>query len=162
MSKTEEIIELRRANPGWTLTRIATQVGVSRQAVHQALKVAGLPTIRDIVRERVEGRYGGVHVNVAEAGAIGELQVVCDLMRHGLMVYRALHPHSAVDLIALVNKTKPVRIEVRSGSRPKTLALFSVNRPPKDRRHLYDVLAIPFPDGEVIYEPPIDEWGVKP
>ena|SRR5579872_2852808 len=159
MSKTEQIIELRTANPSWTLARIAKEVDVSRQAVHQILKVAGLPTIREIVHARVAGNYTRVHINVTEAAAVGELQVVCDLTRRRIIVYRALYPHSYVDLIALIDKVRTVRIEVRCGSRPKTKQGFSVNRPPKESRHLYDVLAIPFPDGEIIYEPPITEWG---
>ena len=38
------IAELRETHPDWTLTRIATEVGVTKERVRQLLVKQGLPT----------------------------------------------------------------------------------------------------------------------
>ena len=166
MSNSEQIIELRKKNPTWPLARIAEQVGVSRQAVHTTLKRAGLPTGADPgqtrfhpsqVRENHVTRFGSHAVTTHVAGSVGELQVAADLMRRGLDVFRALHMTSACDLVALIDKRRPVRVEVRSGRRLRD-GTVSVSRPDKAHQARYDVLAIPFADGEIRYEPPFDQW----
>jgi hypothetical protein len=59
MSKSPEIVELRRKHADWTLEQIAEKTGVSRQAVHQALVAAGLETraIAAEVREEPHVRF---------------------------------------------------------------------------------------------------------
>jgi hypothetical protein len=165
MSKTEQIIELRRAHPTWTLAKIGREAGVTRQAAQRALKQAGLPTRADPLmtrfhpsqeRENLVNRFGAHRVTTHAAGAVGELQVACDMLRRGLNVYKAMHTHSECDLIALIDR-KCIRIEVRSGRQTKD-GKISVARPLVSDRVKYDVLAIAFPDGEIVYEPPFGEW----
>lgn len=165
MSKTEQIAELRKAHPTWTLAKIGREAGVTRQAAQRALKQAGLPTRADPLktrshpyqdRENLVNRFGAHHVTTHAAGAVGELQVACDILRRGLNVYKAMHTHSECDLIALVSR-KCVRIEVRSGRRTDD-GKISTTRPLVSDRVKYDVFAIAFPDGEIVYEPPFEEW----
>ena len=40
----ERVAELRETHPDWTLTRIATEVGVTKERVRQLLVRLGLPT----------------------------------------------------------------------------------------------------------------------
>lgn len=163
--KSEKIIEFRAVHPDWTLRQIAEVAECSRQYVDQTLRSRGLPT-RAVGAAPRKGRGGSNLVNrfgdqviitTHAAGAVGELQVACDLLRRGMNVYKAMHMHSACDLIALIDRVRPVRIEVRSG-KLRSDGSIATNAPAPDNQNLFDVFAIALPDGSVRYKPDIADW----
>lgn len=163
----EKIVTARAEHPEWTLSQIGKAAGVSREYVRQVLKEAGLSTTAQslysrfhpgTLRETWVDRFGpNKVVTTHAAGAVAELSVVRDLLSRGINVYRAMHAHSACDLIAMVGEGMAVRIEVRSGKR-KADGKLAYSAPDSELGDRYDVLAVALPDGELIYKPELSQW----
>lgn len=89
----------------------------------------------------------------ANKGAMGELIVCVDLMSRGYMVFRAVHPNSPYDLIAIAGD-RLFRIEVKVGQLSS-----NGRRKRKYRKYLrnnrvvddYDVIASVLSENEVTY-----------
>jgi hypothetical protein len=52
-------------------------------------------------------------MNVNEKGAIGLIEVIRDLVKKGFECFTPIHDYSGVDLIALDNNKKPIRLQVK-------------------------------------------------
>lgn len=171
ISTKDRIRELREENPRLPAATIAEHTGVSRQRVSQILRDLGLAT--KIRREYTRGPakpspahdYGRA-INPTTTGAISELIVSVDLMARGCDVYRALSACSRADLVCVSRATGAIaKIEVRSakldrhglpvgGQKPKRCGLTG--------HDVYDVIALALPDGEIVYNPPIDSYLQNP
>lgn len=93
-------------------------------------------------------------VSTSTTGAVGELLVAADLMKSGYSVFRALSPSCSCDL-AVLHNGKLCRVEVRSGNRSVSGDTTYYNKGDTSR---YDVMAVIFRDGEIVYYPRIEEW----
>lgn len=83
-------------------------------------------------------------------GALGELVVSVDLLRHGFEVFRSVSQSCSCDLIAMKN-TELLRVEVRTGNRNSNGKILApVNR---DQLGRFDILAIVLDDRDVVYVP---------
>lgn len=52
-------------------------------------------------------------MNVNEKGAVGLIEVIRDLVKKGFECFTPIHDYSGVDLIALDNNKKPIRLQVK-------------------------------------------------
>jgi hypothetical protein len=160
----EAVRRLVREQPTWNLSRIADEVGVSRERVRQLVKAEGLAPPRGVVGYRRRDRppvarliTGGVAVRIthAVAGTIGELLVAADLLARGYQVYAPITRHGgACDLITLREGLTEC-IEVRCGAR-NARGVVKYNRPDtakSDRR------AIVLTGEPVLYDPPFPNSG---
>ena len=85
-----------------------------------------------------------------------ELKVSYDLLKKGYEVFRAQSPSCSCDLLIL-DKGKPMRVEVRTGYRLKSGALsYPSNRLSSEK---YDVMAV-VTDNEIIYIPELKKSAV--
>lgn len=101
----------------------------------------------DAFSEASTGR-SAIKLSSGTRGTIGELLVAADLLGKGFAVFRALSPSCACDL-AILKDSKLVRVEV-------TTASLLQNGKPAYSKHdpaKYDVLALVFHNGKIIYEP---------
>lgn len=83
-------------------------------------------------------------------GAISELIICVDLMKRGLAVFRAQSPSCPCDLVVIINGS-PMGVEVTKGTRAADGTEKGVPHDPSK----YDILALVFPDGSIIYQPPL-------
>mgnify|MGYP000123761867 CR=1 FL=1 len=91
-----------------------------------------------------------MHKSPGFQGAINEMLVAHDLMKHGWYVFRALSAVSPYDLMASRDNID-IRVEVRAGSRVgKYQAVGVANNGALNKQH-YDLLAIVLPTEEIIY-----------
>ncbi len=97
---------------------------------------------------RCKSRFNGLPTGTV--GALGELEVCCDLLKKHYAVYRAVSPACKCDLVAFANG-KPIMVEVTTGY---TGLDGRVSRPKKDKS-IFDVLAICTENG-IIYEPKLE------
>lgn len=86
-------------------------------------------------------------VATATTGAMHELLVCADLMRKGYHVFRAQSPSCPCDIMAMFEGII-YKVEVTTGYK-RTDGNFSY--PKKNERYDYDIMAIVFHDGDVIY-----------
>ena len=91
-----------------------------------------------------------ININSSVTGAMNELIVCSDLLRRGHSVFRSVSNACSCDIIILIDKNIK-RIEVTTGT------MFSNNKfsIPKKDRSKFDILAIVFRNGEILYEPEI-------
>jgi len=80
-------------------------------------------------------------------GAMHELLVCADLMSKGYHVFRAQSPHSPCDVIAMIDGVV-YKIEITTGYKRND---GGYSYPKKNDRYDYDVMAVVFHDGDVIY-----------
>lgn len=92
------------------------------------------------------------HLSTPTVGALHELLVAADMLKHGLQVFRALSASCDCDLAALAGK-KLIRVEVTTGYKGRTGALIYPPHKPEN----FDVIAV-VSKGEVYYFPPMAEW----
>lgn len=85
----------------------------------------------------------------ATTGAVHEMMVACDLMRHGFSLFRALSPACSCDLIAIDPDGKLVRVEVKTGY---VGATGRVNSPKADPAR-FDMLAVVVNGDRIYYSP---------
>lgn len=100
-------------------------------------------------------RKEGLNLSTATIGTIQELRVSADLLAKGASVFRALSPSCPCDLVVLA-KERLIRIEVTTGYKN---ANGNRTHPSKDHGN-YDMLAVVFYDGSIVYEPPLDSLGL--
>lgn len=81
-------------------------------------------------------------------GSINQITIACDLLKRDYEVFTPLNLHSSCDLIALKGN-KLLRIEVTTGRKSTTGRHYYFPH----RQDRYDVLALVFYDGEIIYSP---------
>jgi hypothetical protein len=92
------------------------------------------------------------YVAPGSTGAMHEMLVCVDLLRKGYAVFRSVSPHSPFDLVA-IKEGLPVSLEVTTGCYTTT---GRITHPTKDRAK-FDHLVIVTHEGEIIYQPPLDE-----
>jgi len=92
-----------------------------------------------------------LNLTTGMVGCLHELEVTCDLIKRGFHVYRAVSGNSDCNL-AIVKDNKLIRVEVTTGRyEPKEGKYFY----PHHDESKYDLLAIIFYDGKIIYKPEI-------
>lgn len=155
----EKIVELATTRPLMSLADIGRETGTTGEYVRQVLKKAGVKKPRSpIGGERSTSRLPKIQpprhphlLNHLNVGAISELSVCADLMKHGYIVFRSVAPHAACDILCFHQTgTAPIyRVEVRSARRLGGALRYAV---PQDEKR-YDILALCLPSGEVVYKP---------
>lgn len=91
-------------------------------------------------------------LSTATVGAMHELLVCTELMKHNYYVFRAQSPACPCDLLAMKNRTL-FRIEVTTGYHGTNKDSW----PPKNERYQFDILAVVFHAGHIRW---IGENGV--
>ena len=155
----EKIVQLATTRPLMSLADIGRETGTTGEYVRQVLKKAGVKKPRSPMGgERAASRLPKIHtprhphlLNHLNVGAISELAVCADLMRHGYIVFRSVAPHAACDILCFHQTgTAPIyRIEVRSAQRYGGSLRYAA--PQGEKR--YDIIALCLPSGEVVYKP---------
>lgn len=92
------------------------------------------------------------HLTSPTVGALHELLVAADMLKHGLQVFRALSASCDCDLAALAGK-KLIRVEVTTGYKSGNGVLTY----PHHKAENFDVLAV-VSKGGIHYFPPMAEW----
>jgi len=93
----------------------------------------------------------GVNIDLPSGtvGALHELLVCADLMMKGYNVFRAMSPSCSCDIMA--TKADVIyRIEVTTGIKYPSTGRISYPAH-KNGRYLFDILAVVFHNGEIIY-----------
>jgi hypothetical protein len=90
-------------------------------------------------------------------GAIHETQVALDLMRKGWDVFRSMSPTGPVDLV-IVCRTVTLRVQVRKAHKTTPGGVSYPKAGLDDDDGLFDVLALSFADGSVLYSPEPQKW----
>ena len=85
-------------------------------------------------------------------GVVQELRVAIDLLLKNYEVFHAFSPSCSCDL-AVLKDGKLLRVEVTTAYRT---GIGTVNHPAKKNK-LFDILALVFKDGQIIYEPKLPE-----
>ena len=185
MSAIEQVRAIVASGENLTAREVAERIGISKQRVSQICKLIGAklrdgrsgfrPTRvkvssmagTDLARhvgnrfDPVTGkwlnRYGSAtKMNAHFIGGASEMQVVADLLRQGIPVYRAVTFVSAADLVIDFDG-RLLRVEVKSGRRNANGSVGHVAAP----NNMFDVMAVALPDGEIVYRPSLGEFVEK-
>ena len=142
MSTRQEIAKIISSGEPLTISEIADRCGVSRQRVHQIMRMDGLKPIVDGRRNTRRSRdapsatmtppavTGGVPVAVSKTagGQIAELLASADLLARGYRPFRPVVGNSLFDIIAIDPRTGAIlSIEVKSGRRVSGRLVFQRN-----------------------------------
>lgn len=150
---------LLKRRPNISLSEAATELGLSKQRIHQIAKAEGV-SLRD-ARVRVwpesphlvvRSAHKEGNVSLRAMGGISELLVCIDLLERGFDVYRSVTVGGLCDIVAVNRENlKTLRVEVKSARR-------AINGKPVNGSTIgnkFDVLARVFPGRVVEYEPDI-------
>lgn len=143
--------------PAWAREAAERPESASERKYRERLRRrAGLPPLARTPASRLPALKAGPQSkprpDTAISGTISELLAGADLLRRGYEVFRAFNPHASCDLVALAPDGVLLRIEVRTGKRSQA-GRVSCARRPTDRADFYAIVV----DGEVLYEPPLDD-----
>jgi predicted nucleic acid-binding Zn ribbon protein len=105
-------------------------------------------------RKRQNKKYD-IPLSKGTIGALHELVVSAELMRKGFHVFRAQSPSCPCDLIAM-NQGDILRIEVTTGT---YFMNGKTGFPPRKDEHKFDILAIVFHDGKILWKKPDEKLG---
>lgn len=92
-----------------------------------------------------------LRTGAANIGAMGELIVAADLLKLGFEVFRSVSPTTSCDLLVM-RENKMYRVEVTVGHRHGD----GIRYDPHDKKN-FDIIAVVFQDGDVIYMPSIHD-----
>lgn len=164
--KMHRAVQMLKNDPNLTAMQIAVQLGITRQAVYEALRKAGMKAasrphprreskFRQTDRRKQENGWpaqgarmsNGLHLTRSTRGELSELIICTDLISKGANVFRSVTQCAPFDLVAYV-KGVAYRVEVRTARRRADGTVGYAS--PTDRE--YDVLALYVPeDATIIY-----------
>ena len=153
MIDKKQIVSL--ADQGFTCARIATELGVSRQRIHQLAQKLGLKLRKDAASPVPRILTIGVIAPCSHriAGYVAELLAAADLMARGWEVFLPALASRGHDIVCRKSGGPFVTIEVRSATRVKS-GRISFQKFDRDKSDHYALVMTGEP---VQYQPPLPE-----
>lgn len=129
MTTAEKIMALAESQPGISASQVAAELGISRQRVYSACRLAGIKLKSAYpVSDRRNPAHtpkprvitGGVETPISHTvcGSISEILTAADLMARGYKPYMPIVRQRSHDIIAVTPSGAVITVEVRSG-KPK-------------------------------------------
>lgn len=153
-SVMHQVAEIKDLNPNLSTTDLATKLGCSRQAVYDALKKLGLPSVSKWDLRPAPANKKPVFTPLFEnlspyqAAAVSEMVVATEMLLRGFDIYKSVTSAGMCDLVAINRSDEKItRIEVKTAR--KTPSGKYLHSPA--RKNKYDILALVFPDKSIKY-----------